>query len=107
MYVTRGSTYTCPPPLFPTVRSSRFSRMFTAGRAAAPLFGMIGIWAFMEFIEKEKTVYFGISSVFFAMMLLMKPYLGFYLFPVFYLTARKYGTKKLFKNKKLVKMDLT
>ena len=43
MYVTRGSTYTCPPPLFPTVRSSRFSRMFTAGRAAAPLFGMIGI----------------------------------------------------------------
>ena len=67
------------------------------------MFGMIGIWAFMEFIEKEKTVYFGISSVFFAMMLLMKPYLGFYLFPVFYLTARKYGTKKLFKNKKLVK----
>ena len=44
MYVTRGSTYTCPPPLFPTVRSSRFSRMFTGGsRSTAPLFGMIGI----------------------------------------------------------------
>lgn len=41
------------------------------------MFGVIAIWA----IDK----YFYLSAIFFAMMLLIKPYLGFYILPILYL----------------------
>ena len=65
-------------------------------------FGVIAIWAFLKFVEKEKTAYFILSSAFFAMTLLMKPYLGFYLFPIAFLAANKYGIKNFLKNKKVI-----
>lgn len=66
------------------------------------MFGIIGIWAFLEFTEKGNTAYYFISSIFFAMTFLMKPYIGFYLIPVVYLAIKKYGIKSFFKNKKLI-----
>lgn len=65
-------------------------------------FGVIAIWAFLEFVEKEKVIYFAVSSIFFAMTLLMKPYIGFYLFPIIFLAVGKYGIKSFFKNKKVI-----
>lgn len=66
------------------------------------MFGIIGIWAFLEFTETEKSFYYFASSVFFAMTLLMKPYIGFYLIPIVYLAIKKYGIKSFFKSKKLI-----
>lgn len=53
------------------------------------MFGVIAIWA----IDK----YFYLSAVLFALMLLIKPYLGFYLLPIYYLGSFKGNNKKLFK----------
>ncbi len=65
-------------------------------------FGIIAVWAFLEFYGKGKKIYFIISSVFFALMLLIKPYLGFYVFPMIYLATKKYGIKSFFKDKKVI-----
>lgn len=66
------------------------------------MFGVISIWAFLEFYGNGRKIFFVISSIFFAMALLIKPYLGFYIFPIAYLAVKKYGIKNFFKNKKLI-----
>lgn len=66
------------------------------------MFGVISIWAFLEFTETDKGFLFYISAVFAGLMMLMKPYLGFYLFPVIYLALKKYGPKKFFTDKKVI-----
>lgn len=66
------------------------------------MFGVISTWAFLEFSQNNKKILLLTSSVFFAMALLIKPYLGFYLFPIAYLAVRKYGIKNFFKNKRLI-----
>jgi len=65
------------------------------------MFGIIGIWAFVKFIEDEASYLFYISAIFMAAMLLIKPYLGFYFFPIAYLTVKKYGIKKFWQDKKI------
>jgi hypothetical protein len=65
------------------------------------MFGVIAIWAFLKFYDKGKIPLAIISSVFLAMALLIKPYLGFYLFPIVYLALKKYGLKSFFKNRNL------
>jgi len=65
-------------------------------------FGIISIWAFLVFIQDNKKALFFISSIFFAATMLMKPYLGFYLFPIVYLAIQKYGLKTFFKNKRVI-----
>ena len=66
------------------------------------MFGIISIWAFLEFTYSNKKLLLLPSSVFFAMALLIKPYIGFYFFPIIYLAVRKYGIKSFFKNKSLI-----
>lgn len=66
------------------------------------MFGIVSLWAFLEFTERDKRIFFYISSVFFALALLIKPYLGFYLFPIIYLAVRKYGIKNFFGEKKVM-----
>lgn len=70
-------------------------------------FGIIGLWAFIKFFDDSGEAFLYLSASFFALMLLIKPYLGFYLFPVFYLTISKFGLKTILKSKKiLLKMVL-
>ena len=66
------------------------------------MFGVISLWAFLEFTYSSKKVLLFVSSVFFAMALLIKPYLGFYLFPIIYLAIKKYGIKSFFKKKHII-----
>ncbi|HKB88272.1 MAG TPA: glycosyltransferase family 39 protein [Patescibacteria group bacterium] len=65
-------------------------------------FGVISIWAFVKFFDDSGNAYLYLSAVFAALMLLIKPYLGFYLFPIAYLFNLKYGFRNIFKNKKLL-----
>ena len=66
------------------------------------MFGVISLWSFLEFTRSDKKYLLITSAIFFAMALLIKPYLGFYLFPIIYLALKKYGMKSFFKNKKLI-----
>lgn len=66
------------------------------------MFGIIGLWSFVKYIEDSKESYFYISAFFMALMFLIKPYLGFYLFPIGYLTVNKFGLRKILENKKLI-----
>jgi hypothetical protein len=58
-------------------------------------FGVIAIWLFVKFFDDSADVYLYTSAIFFALMLLIKPYLGFYLFPIFYLFVTKFDLKKV------------
>ncbi len=66
------------------------------------MFGVISIWAFLEFYGSAKKLHFFISAAFMALALLIKPYMGFYLFPIAYLAIKKYGIKSFYKNKKVI-----
>ncbi len=66
------------------------------------MFGIISIWAFLEFYGNSKKGFLLTSAIFMAMTFLMKPYIGFYAFPVAYLAIKKYGLKSFFKNKKVI-----
>jgi len=70
-------------------------------------FGIIAIWAFIKFFDDSGDFFFYLSAVFFAMMLLIKPYLGFYIFPISYLAVKKFELKKLLRDKKLLFKSLT
>ena len=66
------------------------------------MFGVISLWAFLEFFYSSKKILLAVSSIFFASALLIKPYLGVYLLPIAYLALKKYGIKSFFKNKNLI-----
>lgn len=70
------------------------------------MFGVISIWLFSKFADTNRNLYFYLSAILFSMALLIKPYLGFYIFPILFIFAEKYGYKKLvnsflFKERKL------
>lgn len=65
-------------------------------------FGVIALWLFIKFFDDFGDVYLYLSALLFALMLLIKPYLGFYLFPAFYLLVAKFGLKNIFKDKQIV-----
>jgi len=67
----------------------------------AVTFGVISIWAFMMFTDKENNLFLLLSGAFFGLAMLIKPYLGFYLFPIGYLAMKKFGLKEILKNKKI------
>lgn len=64
-------------------------------------FAVISVWAFLKFSEKEKNLFLLISAIFFSLAMLIKPYLGFYIFPIIYLAVKKYGIKNILKNRKI------
>lgn len=59
-------------------------------------FAVISLWAFLKFADEDKGVFFYLSTVFFALAMLIKPYLGFYLVPIMYLAGEKKVLKKTF-----------
>lgn len=65
-------------------------------------FVVISMWLFLLYIEKEKTLYLYFSGIFFALSMLIKPFMVFYSVPLIYLLVRKYGLKNLFLNAKLL-----
>jgi hypothetical protein len=66
------------------------------------MFGVIAIWAFLEFTATDRKVLFYTSALFFAAAMLIKPYLGFYLFPIAYLAVKKFGAKSFVKDRHLI-----
>ena len=65
-------------------------------------FGVISIWMYVRFFDNSKDFYFYLSAVFFALMMLIKPYQGFYAIPIAYLTVQKFGFKRILKDRKLI-----
>lgn len=65
-------------------------------------FGVISLWLFVRFFDDGGDYYLYLSGIFFAAMLLIKPYMGFYIVPMCYLAFRKYGLKKIFKDRKIL-----
>ncbi len=66
------------------------------------LLGLLGLLFFVKFIDDEKLHNLLTSSVFFALGILVKPYIIFYGVPVIYLAIRKYGFKKALCDKRLI-----
>lgn len=68
----------------------------------AVFFALMGLWLFVEYLDKENTYYIYISALFYALALLVKPHIFFYLIPVIYLLFNKYKTiGRIIKNKHL------
>lgn len=71
------------------------------------MFGAISLWAFIKFYDAGDasddagSFFLYLSAVFFALMMLIKPYLGFYIVPMLYLAGKKYGWEEIRVNKKL------
>lgn len=66
------------------------------------MFGVISLWAFLEFTGNDKKFLLYVSGIFLGLAMLIKPYLGFYLFPIIYLALKKYGIKKFLTDKKII-----
>jgi hypothetical protein len=66
------------------------------------MFGVVALFLFVKFIDSGKNITLYLSAVFFALMLLIKPYPGFYLIPAAYLAIDKFGIKNIFKDKKIL-----
>ncbi|MCX6705380.1 MAG: glycosyltransferase family 39 protein, partial [Candidatus Woesebacteria bacterium] len=66
------------------------------------MFGVISLWAFLKFTDNDKKLFLITSGIFFGLAMLIKPYLGFYIFPIIYLALKKYGIKKFLTDKKII-----
>lgn len=62
---------------------------------------LAGIWSYIKYIEKRSFLSLVLSAVLLAMALLIKPFFAFYFLPLLYITNKKIGIKKIFKNRKL------
>lgn len=58
-------------------------------------FGIISLWAFLKFTDRKNSFWLVVSAAFFSLMMLIKPYLGFYIFPIVYIAYREKLLKKL------------
>jgi len=63
---------------------------------------VIALWFYIKFIDKDSLPSLYLSGLSMALALLIKPFYGFYLVPLIYLTIEKYGFKNIFSNKKLL-----
>lgn len=82
-----------------------FNIYFTRVILPEPLAGvlsLLSLWLFVKFIDEEKTEQLFLSAIFFALAMLVKPFVFFYAVPVIYLAIKKYGVKGIFKNIKLL-----
>ncbi len=66
------------------------------------MFGTISLWAFVKFFDDKGDAFLYLSGIFFAAMMLIKPYMGVYIFPMGYLAITKYGIKNIFKDRKIL-----
>jgi len=65
-------------------------------------FGVISLWGFVKFYDDAGENFFYLSAFFFALMMLIKPYLGFYGIPMAYLAIKKYGFNNILRDKKIL-----
>jgi hypothetical protein len=82
-----------------------FNIYFTRVILPEPLgvaFGLASLWFFVKFIDKKKYWLLYLSSINFALALLIKPFFFFYGMPIAYLAMRKYGFKGIFKDIKIL-----
>lgn len=63
---------------------------------------VIALFVFVKFVDTNKDQYLFLSALLMAVALLIKPFYGFYLTPLIYLTVKKYGLKKILVNRELV-----
>ncbi|HJX46080.1 MAG TPA: hypothetical protein VJ399_02860, partial [Patescibacteria group bacterium] len=71
------------------------------------MFGLMSIWFFIKYIDKEKSFHLFFSAFWFSLSLLIKPFMIFYSLPLIYLLLDKYSADGLMKNGKLlVKLTL-
>ena len=63
----------------------------------AVTFGLLSIFLFIKFLEREKSTFLLMSAIFFALSILIKPFTLFYGVPIAYLVVKKYGFTNLFK----------
>lgn len=61
------------------------------------LFAILGLYFFLIYFEKESKGQLLLGSAFFALSLLIKPFLIFYAVPLLYVAIKKYGIKGIFK----------
>lgn len=66
------------------------------------MFGIISLWAFINYFDDKGNFFLYLSALLFAAMMLIKPYFGFYIFPIGYLAVKKFGFKEIFKNRKIL-----
>lgn len=67
----------------------------------ATAFGLAGLWFFVRFIdEKQENLSFVLSTVFFALAVLTKPFTVFYGIPILYLALSRFG-RRIFAQVKL------
>jgi hypothetical protein len=71
-------------------------------------FVLISIWFFSLFIDTDRLFYLSLSGIFFALALLIKPFIIFYLLPLGYLAIKKYGAARtIFQNAQVLIRALT
>ncbi|HTK03898.1 MAG TPA: glycosyltransferase family 39 protein [Alphaproteobacteria bacterium] len=63
---------------------------------------VIALWFYIVFIDTNSQISLYISGLSMAAALLIKPFYGFYLLPLIYLTLQKYNLKTIFQNKKIL-----
>lgn len=62
---------------------------------------VVSLWFFVKFIDKNNDLNLYFSGLLMALAFLIKPFFVFYLMPLLYLTIKKYGVKRLIKEKNL------
>ncbi|OGM08601.1 hypothetical protein A2159_01255, partial [Candidatus Woesebacteria bacterium RBG_13_34_9] len=68
----------------------------------ATMFAIVGLYLFIKFIDSNKSFYLLTSGVFFALGILVKPFVAFYLVPVVYLIFKNFGLKEIYKTPRLL-----
>lgn len=61
-----------------------------------------GIWFFITFIDNSSGINLYLSGFLMSLALLIKPFYGFYLIPLIYLTINKYGIRNIISDKKIL-----
>jgi 4-amino-4-deoxy-L-arabinose transferase-like glycosyltransferase len=64
----------------------------------AVLFILTSLWQFIKFIDNDKLISLLISSIFFALGILIKPFVGFYAITMIYLLTQKQSNRQIFNN---------
>ncbi len=68
----------------------------------AVFFSLAGVYCFIKYFDEGKDLFLYVSGIWFALGLLIKPFILFYTIPLIYLLFQKYGFKGIFKNRRLL-----
>ena len=75
-----------------------FTRVILPEPLATSL-SLLALWMFSQYIKKESQKVLYLSSLFFAIALLVKPFAVFFIIPISYLAIKKYGISTIFQKK--------